>query len=110
MDYVKFCFAFLNNVFVSDCNLKCADFGRAKLEKAMFVRCNMGEAVFDEAQFNEAEFKKCNLTELSAKRIVLKGSIITENCDHTGMIVTTNQIQFMDKCKVTKMWPEGLKE
>lgn len=29
MDYVKFCFAFLNNVFTSGCSLKCADFGRA---------------------------------------------------------------------------------
>ena len=112
MDYVKFCFTYLNNVFTSDCNLKCADFGRAKLEKAMFVRCNMSEAIFDEAQFNESEFKESDLTKLSAKRIVLKGSIISlmiENCDHAGMVVTTNQIQFMNKCEVTKMWPEGLK-
>ena len=70
MDYVKFCFAFLNNVFASGCNLKCADFGRAKLEKAMFVRCNMSEAVFDEAQFDEAECKESDLTKLSAKHIV----------------------------------------
>lgn len=109
MDYVKFCFAFLNNVFTSGCSLKCADFGRAKLEKAMFVRCNMSEAVFDEAQFDEAEFKESDLTELSAKRIVLKGPIISltiEDCNHTGMVVTTNQIQFMNKCEVTKIWPE----
>jgi len=110
MDYVKFCFAFLNNVFASGCNLKCADFGRAKLEKAMFVRCNMSEAVFDEAQFDGVEFKESDLTELSAKRIVLKGPIISltiEDCNYTGMVVTTNQIQFMNKCEVTKIWPEG---
>lgn len=73
----------------------------------------MSEAVFNEAQFDEAEFKESNLTKLSAKRIVLKGPIISlmiENCDHTGIVVTTNQIQFMNKCEVIKMWPEGLKE
>ena len=112
MDYVKFCFAFLNNVFASDCSLKHADFGRAKLEKAMFVRCNMSEAVFDEAQFNEAEFKESDLTKLSAKHIVLKGrvSAMIDNCNHEDIVMTTNQIHFINNCEVTKMWPEGLKE
>lgn len=111
MDYVKFCFAFLNNVFTSGCSLKCADFGRAKLEKAMFVRCNMSEAVFDEAQFDEAEFKESDLTKLSAKHIVLKGrvSAMIDNCNHEGMVMTTNQIHFINNCEITKMWPEGLK-
>lgn len=111
MDYVKFCFAFLNNVFASGCSLKCADFGRARLEKTMFIKCNMSEAVFDEAQFNEAEFKECNLTKLSAKHVVLKGraSATIDNCDHTGMTLTTNQIYFIDGIEVTKVWPEGLK-
>ena len=76
-------------------------------------RCKMSKAVFDEAQFDGVEFKESDLTELSAKRIVLKGPIISltiEDCNHTGMVATTNQIQFMNKRKVTKMWPEGLKE
>lgn len=109
MDYVKFCFAYLNNVFTSDCNLKHADFGRAKLEKAMFVRCNMSEAVFDEAQFDEAEFKESDLTKLSAKHIVLKGrvSAMIDNCNHEGMVMTTNQIHFINNREVTKIWPEG---
>lgn len=109
MDYVKFCFAFLNNVFTSGCSLKCADFGRAKLEKAMFVRCNMSEAVFDEAQFDEAEFKESDLTKLSAKHIVLKGrvSAMIDSCNHEGMVMTTNRIHFINNCEVTKIWPEG---
>ena len=112
MDYVKFCFAFLNNVFISDCSLKCADFGRAKLEKTMFVRCDMGEAVCDEAQFDEVEFKESNLVKLSAKHTVLKGRIsaMIDNCNHEGMVLTTNQIHFINNCEVTKMWPDGLKE
>mgnify|MGYP000982052339 CR=1 FL=1 len=112
MDYVKFCFASLIDVYMTGCSLKHADFGRAKLSNARFVECNMSEAVFDETEFNEAEFKESDLTKLSAKRIVLKGPIISltiEDCNHEGMVVTTNQIQFMNKCEVTKMWPEGLK-
>ena len=109
MDYVKFCFAFLNNVFASGCSLKCADFGRAKLEKSMFVRCNMSETVFDEAQFDEAEFKESDLTKLSAKHIVLKGRIsaMIDSCNHEGMVMTTNQIHFINNREVTKIWPEG---
>lgn len=111
MDYVKFCFASLIDVYVTGCSLKHTDFGRAKLSNARFVECNMSEAVFDEAEFNAIKFKECNLTDLSAKNIMLGGRTpsMIDNCNHEGMVLTTNQIQFVNNCEVTKMWPEGLK-
>lgn len=111
MDYMKFCFASLIDVYVTGCSLKHADFGRAKLSNARFVECNMSEAVFDEAEFNAIKFKECNLIDLSAKNIVLGGHTpsMIEDCNHEGMVLTTNQIHFINNCEVTKMWPEGLK-
>lgn len=112
MDYVKFCFASLTDVYVTGCSLKHADFGRANLSNARFVECDMSEAVFDEAEFNAIKFKECNCTELSAKNIVLKGRIVAatiDNCNHEGMVLTTNQIHFINDCEVTKIWPESLK-
>lgn len=111
MDYVKFCFASLTDVYVTGCGLKHADFGRAKLSNVRFVECDMSEAVFNEAEFNAIKFKECNCTELSAKNIVLGGRTPStiDNCNHEGMIMTTNQIYFINDCEVTKMWPEGLK-
>ena len=72
----------------------------------------MSEAVFNEAQFDEAKFKESDLTKLSAKNIVLKGRVaaMIDNCNHEGMVMTTNQIHFINNCEATKIWPESLKE
>jgi len=113
MNYVKFCFASFNNVFVSECSLKCADFCRAKLNDTKFVKCDMCEAIFDEAELEGVEFKESDLSELSAKYIVLRGRVpsTVNNCNYEGMTLTTNQMQFFfyDEHEPTKIWPEELK-